>query len=100
VIWAEPKITVWDIDFKPCREPLSVMQWKVINEGDRKSQQAIKQAEHIADDEWLLEKSRRASGFTDTPYLSATVASSEFLPVQEWMPDNAGHILQNWLTLN
>jgi hypothetical protein len=36
----------------------------------------------------------------DTPYLSATMASREFLPVQEWMPDNAGHILQNWLTLN
>ncbi len=63
VIWAEPKMTVWDSDFKSCREPLSVTLWKVINQGDRKSQQAIKQAEHIADDEWL-EKSRRASGFT------------------------------------
>jgi hypothetical protein len=34
VIWAEPKMTVWDSDFefKPCREPLSVMLWKVINQ--------------------------------------------------------------------
>jgi hypothetical protein len=38
VIWAEPNMTVWDSDFKPCREPLSVMLWKVINQGDRKSQ--------------------------------------------------------------
>jgi hypothetical protein len=34
VIWAEPKMTVWgsDFKFKPCREPLSVMLWKVINQ--------------------------------------------------------------------
>jgi hypothetical protein len=66
VIWAEPKMTVWDSDFKPCREPLSVMLGKVLNEGDRKSQQAIKQAEHIADNEWLLEKSRRCRTMPDT----------------------------------
>jgi hypothetical protein len=39
VIWAESKMTVGDSDFKSCREPLSVMLWKVINQGDRKSQQ-------------------------------------------------------------
>lgn len=94
VIWAEPKLTVWDCDLKPCREPLSVMEWKVINQRDGKKRQDAKMTEHGKDKEWLLEKSRRAFGVTGyAVFINSKPRTLTCARVSD------GAVQKNWLVL-
>lgn len=57
LIWATPRMTCWTKEGLH-REPLAVMEWKVVHQFDRRAQKK-KIGEHEADILWLQEKSNR-----------------------------------------
>jgi hypothetical protein len=96
VIWPKPKMTVWDNDLKPRREPLSVMEWKVVNRLDDKRQQTTKLAEHESDKQWLRETSRRSSEFTGYAVLVNSKTEPRTLICSSV---RSGEIQERWIVL-
>lgn len=93
VIWNNPNMTAWSPDGLIGRQPIAVMEWKVIHRFNQRSRGATIRG-HAADKKWLKEKSRLLPYFIGYAVLvERTGARNQLVCARVWR----GEIEEDWL---
>ena len=99
VIWPRPKTAVFDSNWKPCQQPLAVMEWTVINHSDDKSAKKKKETKYEQDQCWLRRKSKPKSmaGFVGYAVFVDTTSNPKQLKCARV---STGEVCSEWLILS
>lgn len=93
VIWPRRKMTAFNADWKPDREPQAILEWTAINPSDGKKS---KISNHEYDQRWLRKKAEIVKSFVGYAVLINTTPGTKQLTCVRVSDDG---LIPNWIAL-